>query len=75
MIGDGYDCVKPTCILGVCWCPDGYQYLNEKCERTTPSDENVPSKLFGCILVMLYDHILQLHIALKIEMVVVYLGL
>ena len=32
--GDGYNCIRPTCVLGVCWCPDGYQYLNEKCEKT-----------------------------------------
>jgi nidogen (entactin) len=37
--GDGYDCVRPTCILGVCWCPDGYLYVNEKCERSVVSGE------------------------------------
>lgn len=38
--GDGYDCVRPTCILGVCWCPDGYLYVNEKCERSVISGES-----------------------------------
>lgn len=37
--GDGYECVRPTCILGVCWCPDGYLYVNDKCERSVISGE------------------------------------
>jgi len=37
--GDGYNCIRPTCVLGVCWCPNGYQYIDNKCERTVISDE------------------------------------
>lgn len=37
--GDGYNCVRPTCVLGVCWCPDGYLYVDGKCERSVISDE------------------------------------
>lgn len=37
--GDGYTCIRPTCVLGECWCPEGYQYLDGKCERTVISDE------------------------------------
>lgn len=44
MIGDGYDCVRPTCIMGVCWCPEGYQYIDEECQRTAAPVESVPSK-------------------------------
>ena len=44
--GDGYNCIRPTCVLGVCWCPNGYQYINNKCERTVISDEVNQGKLF-----------------------------
>jgi hypothetical protein len=29
-----------TVSLGVCWCPDGYLYVNEKCERSVISGES-----------------------------------
>lgn len=30
--GDGHTCVGPTCVLGVCWCSDGRQFVDGVCK-------------------------------------------
>ncbi|KAJ9588281.1 hypothetical protein L9F63_018354, partial [Diploptera punctata] len=64
--GDGYTCNEtgvsptPSCLLGLCWCPAGYEIQNEeicvKIERTEETSEGTQSQLSCNIVNTCHPH-------------------